>query len=76
MIKVRYDDQEIQAKDAIGVVEAMQRQSMFDQGRSLADFMLKMAVQSKTASGKDIRATNPKEFIDDLIKAGLLEKIG
>jgi hypothetical protein len=75
MIKVRYDDQEIQAKDAIGVVRAMQGHSMFDQGRSLADYMAKMALQSKTASGKKIRSTNPKEFIDDLIKAGLLEKI-
>ena len=49
---------------------------MFDQGRSLADYMAKMAVQSKVASGKKIRATNPKEFVDDPIKAGLLEKIG
>jgi hypothetical protein len=75
MIKVRYDDQEIQAKDAIGIVRAMQGHSMFDQGRSLSDYMVKMAAQSKVASGKKIRSTNPKEFIDDLISAGLLEKI-
>lgn len=75
-MKVRYDDQEIQAKDAASVVRAMQLHSRFDQGRSMLDYMAKVAVQSKVASSKDIRFTNPEVFVEDLIKAGLLEKIG
>ena len=74
-MKVQFDDQVIQADNAIGIILSMQKHSPFDQGKTLPEFMAKMAVQSKTASGHDIRTDNPEAFVDDLIEAKLLKRV-
>lgn len=69
------DGEIVQGATPIDVVQDLRDGSWFDNHVSLEAYMVGFAERIKISMGKDVRADNAENFIEDLIHIGYLTQI-
>lgn len=69
-----HDGEPVQGTTPQEIVASLKAGSRFDSLKSDKDFSKGLAMRWKNYSGKDVRTTNPKVFVEDLIETKFLIK--
>jgi metal-dependent amidase/aminoacylase/carboxypeptidase family protein len=73
-MKFKHSDNVLEGPTSASIVVQMREQS-FERTRTIRDYMVQVAERTKVMTGKEVRINTLNNFIDDLVKAGMLERI-